>query len=78
VSENRKIGDLSDFERRQIVGARLDGASVTITATLFGMSKETVFEVMSAYTNDRKTSAKMDSGRKSTWTERDRRTLRII
>jgi hypothetical protein len=31
------MGDLSDFERRQIIGARLAGASVTKTAALLGV-----------------------------------------
>jgi transposase len=73
------MGNLSDFERRQIVGARLAGASVTKPATLLRVSGATVSEVMSAYTNYGKTtSAKKNSGRKSTLTERDRRTLRRI
>jgi hypothetical protein len=36
VWKNRKIGALSDFEREQIVIARLAGASVTKTTTLLG------------------------------------------
>jgi hypothetical protein len=43
------MGDLSDFERGQIVGARLAGASVIITATLLGVLRETVSKVMLAY-----------------------------
>jgi predicted transcriptional regulator len=77
VSKNRKMGELSDFERGQIVGARLAGASVTKTATLLGASRATVSKVMSAYTNHGKTtSAKRNSGRKSTLIERYRRTWR--
>jgi predicted transcriptional regulator len=49
------MGDLSDFERRQTVGARLAGASVIKTATLLGISGATVSKVMSAYTNNGKT-----------------------
>jgi hypothetical protein len=40
--KNRKMGDMSDFERGQIVGARLAGASVTKIATLLGVSRATV------------------------------------
>jgi transposase len=73
------MGDLSDFEREQIVVARLAGASVTRTAMLLRTSRATVFKVMSAYTNQGKTtSAKRNSGRKSTLIEIDRRILRSI
>jgi transposase len=73
------MGDLSDFERGQIVGARLAGASVKKTAILLGVPRATVSEVMSTYINHRKTtSAKRNSGRKSTLTEKDCRTLRMI
>jgi transposase len=75
-SEN---GRLVRFERGQIVDACLVGAFVTKTAPLLGASRATVSEVMSAYTSHGKTtSAKRNSGRKSTLTERDRRTLRRI
>jgi hypothetical protein len=61
------MGDLSNFERGQIVGARLAGASVIKTATLLGVPRATVSTVMSAYTNHGKTtSAKRNSGRKLT------------
>jgi transposase len=70
---------LSDFERGQIVDMRLVGASVTKTDTLLGVSRATVSKVMLAYTyHGKTTSAKRNSGRKSTPTERDRRTLRRI
>jgi hypothetical protein len=73
------MGDLADFERGQTVGAPLAGASVTITATLLDVSRTTVPEVSSPYIHHGKiTSAKRNSGRKSTLTERDRRTMRRI
>jgi hypothetical protein len=55
--KNRKMGVLSDFEREQIVGARLAGASVTKTGKLLGVSTVTVSKVMSAYTNHGKTTS---------------------
>jgi hypothetical protein len=65
------MGDLSDFETGQIVGARLAGASVPKTDTLLGLSRATVSEVMSAYTNHgKKTSEKRNIWRKSTLKER--------
>jgi transposase len=66
------MGDLSKFERRQIVDAHLAGASATS-----GVSRVTVSNVMLAYTNHGKTtSVKRHSGRKSMLTERDCCTLR--
>jgi transposase len=70
------MGNLPDFERGQVVDARLTGVSVTKTTTLLGVSRATVAKVMSAYTNHERTSAKRNSGRKSKLAERDRRTLR--
>jgi predicted transcriptional regulator len=57
------IGGLSDFERGQMVGARLAEASVTRTATLLGVSRATVSKVVSACMNHGKaTSAKSNRG----------------
>jgi transposase len=65
--------------KEDIVGALLSEASVTKTATLLGVSRTTVSKVMAAYTNHGKTtSAKRNSGRKSTLIERDRRRLKRI
>jgi IS30 family transposase len=67
---------LVTFERGQIIGSCLAGASVTKTATLLGVLRATVSEVMSAYTRHGKTtSAKRNSEQKSTLTERDCCTL---
>jgi transposase len=76
---NLKTGDLPNFERGQIIDAHLADASVTETATLLGVSRATVFKIMSAYANHGKTtSAKRNSGRKLTLTETDRRAWRRI
>jgi transposase len=74
-----EMGNLSDFERGQIVGERLAEASVTKATTVLDVSRATVSKVMSAYTNHGKaTSEKRNSGRKSTLTERDHRKMRRI
>jgi hypothetical protein len=71
------MGDLSDFQIGEIVGMRLAGESVTKTTTLLSVPRTRVSKVMSTYTNNEKTaSAKRNSGRKSTLTGRDRRTLK--
>jgi hypothetical protein len=51
------MGDLSDFERGQIVGARLAGASVTKTATLLGVLRVAFPKVITAYMNHWKTTS---------------------
>ena len=43
------MGDLSDFQSGQMVGAHLAGASVTKTATLLGVSRAAVSKVMTTH-----------------------------
>jgi hypothetical protein len=40
------MGNLSDFQRRDIVGMRLAGAFVTKTSTLLGVSRAAVRKVL--------------------------------
>jgi hypothetical protein len=67
----KELENASDFERGQMVGVHLAGASVTKTAILLCVLRATVSKVMSvAYMNHGKaTSAKTKSGRKSTQKE---------
>jgi hypothetical protein len=75
-----RVKESENFERGQIVGSHLAAASVTNATTLFDVSREMDSNVLSAgCTNHRKTtSAKRNSGRKSTWTERYHHILRRI
>jgi hypothetical protein len=68
------MGEFSEFERGQIVGACLAEASMTHTVTLLGVSKGYV----GTHESWEDKSAKRNSGRESTMAERDRRALRII
>jgi predicted transcriptional regulator len=56
------MGDLSDFQRGQIVGARLAGASVTKTATLLGVSRAAVSKGYDDTHHGRTSSAERNSG----------------
>jgi hypothetical protein len=56
------MGDLSSFERGEIVCVHLAEAYVTKTATLLGVSRATVSKVMLAYTNHGTTAVKRNSG----------------
>ena len=73
------MGDVSDFQRGQIVGARMAGATVTEIAQLLGIPRGTVFKVMTVYEKEGKTSsARHKSGCSSSLFERDRRKLNRI
>jgi transposase len=73
------MGDFSDFQTGQFVGAHLAGASVTKMATLLGVPRAAVSKVMMTYTNHGRTSpAKRNSGRKPKLSERDHRILKRI
>ncbi len=66
------MSELSDFRKGQIMGACLTGASVNLTAQLFGVLETTVFMIMNAYTKHGKTSLeKKNSGQKQKVNDRD-------
>ena len=55
---------LSDIKRGQIVGSRMAGAGVTKTAELFGIARNSVLKVMTAFEKEGKTSSlKQNSGK---------------
>ena len=72
------MGDLSDLQRGQIIGVRMTGATVTETAELLGISRDTVSKVVTAYEKEGTSSVKHKSGRSFSLSERDRITLNRI
>ncbi|PNF34834.1 hypothetical protein B7P43_G03760 [Cryptotermes secundus] len=59
------MSELTEFERGQIVGAHMVGASVTKLAEVFGVSRGTVSKIMTAYRRTGKTTSnKHQCGRK--------------
>lgn len=74
-----EMGNLYDFQNEQIMGACLAGASVTLTAKLFGILRTRVFMIMTAYTEHSKASSvKNNSGRKPKVNHRESQRLRRI
>ena len=66
------MADQSSFKRGQV-----DGASGTKTVDLFGVQRNTLPKVMTAFEKEGKTSSlKHNSGRKRKLSYRDRRTFR--
>ena len=73
------MSESTDFERGQIVGARMVGASISKVAEVFSVSRGIVSKIYSAYLKCGKTlSAKSQRGRKCVLSDRDRRSLRRI
>jgi hypothetical protein len=73
------VGDVSDFQRGQIVGALIAAAYVTKPAILLGLHRAAVSKGMTTHTNHGKTSSvKKNNGRKPQLIGRDRRTMKRI
>jgi len=73
------MGNLSDFQRGQTVGAGLAGETLIKSATLLGVSRAAVPKVRTSHTDHGKTSpVKRNSGRRPKLSERDRFTLKRI
>ncbi|PSN54754.1 hypothetical protein C0J52_20214 [Blattella germanica] len=66
--------DLTESQRGMVIGARLVGASEATVANIVGVLKDTVSNVMRAYSmHGQTTSAKQNSGRNTILSDRDRR-----
>jgi hypothetical protein len=78
VWKNRKVGDLSGFERGQRVGTRAAGASVTKPHIIRCIESKSFWGYVDYTNHGKTTSAKRNSGRKSKLTDRCRHTLRTI
>ena len=68
---------LTEFEKGQIVGARIAGASITKTAVPLRFFKATISRIMTEFKKHRKPSINQsNSGQTSKLTDRDRRALK--
>jgi len=69
------MGNLSDIQKGQIVGARLGGASLTKTVTSLGVSRATVLTVRTTHIIGRRHQLGENNGLKPTFNENDRLTF---
>ena len=70
------MADLLNSKRGQIVGVCMADASATKNAELFGIARNTVSKVMTAFEKEGKNSSlKQNSGRKRKLSDRDHRTF---
>ena len=73
------MGDQTEFEKEQIVGARMAGASVTKAAELFGFRRATISRTKTEFKKHGKLSNnRSNSGRISKITDRERLELKRI
>ncbi|XP_036357216.1 uncharacterized protein LOC118762572 [Octopus sinensis] len=74
-----RMTDILNFQRGQIVGACIVGASITKTTEMCGVSRSTVSKVITAFEKEEKISSlKQNSGRKPKLSDMDRQTLMRI
>ncbi|PNF36280.1 hypothetical protein B7P43_G06503 [Cryptotermes secundus] len=66
------MSELTELERKQIVGARMMAASITKVAEAFGVSRGTLSKIMTSYRRTGKTaSGKHQHGWKCVLSDRD-------
>jgi transposase len=73
-----RSGELSDFERRLVIGCHISRKSVRDIATLLKLPKSTVGDVIVKWKREGTTTTKPRPGRPRLMTDRDRRALKVV
>jgi transposase len=73
-----RSGELSDFERRLVIGCHISKKSVKDIATLLKLPKSTVGDVIVKWKREDTTTTKPRPGRPRLVTDRDRRALKKV